>query len=266
MSDLESTLFYVTNRGDKPFSVTYAKRQYVIPNDGTARPMPVEPLKMAVGNWDAKDTEYVRYRSNEVRRLSMQYATYGAPWYSDDPGQMTAGIVEAGEKIHPYSPSQRVDGRRQFMHPNLPRLEVTDLDGNRIFTVLDDPDLEIGSGRELRRIETAHAEAVTNDLAIMERKMAALLETLEKVAPEAAVEYRQRVSMPTPMESTPVDHNRTGHVDAGLDLTATTDAMSIMNEELGLDDAPDLGDDEPAEAPRPVKKAAAKRAAVRGGE
>lgn len=264
MSDLESTLYYVENHGPKPFTVRYAKRDYTVP-PGKKLPMPVEPLKMAVGNWDAKNTEYTPFRTNEVRRLSMQYATYGAPWYTDDPDAHTAGIIEAGEKVHPYSPSQRIDGRRAFMHPNLPRLEVTDLDGNRVFTVLDDPDLSLTAGKEQARIEQATTENVQNDLAILERKMAMLLETLTDINPDAANDVRRRMNAP----KLDPDAAVSASLDVGLDPKATG-AMSIMNEELGLSGGGDDDTDIPSATTPVRKKAAAKKAAAQpvasGGE
>jgi hypothetical protein len=172
---------------------------------------------------------------------------------------MTAGIVEAGEKIHPYSAAERVDGRRQFMHPNLPRIVVTDLDGNRIFTVVDDPDLAISGGEVQARIETANAEAVQNEMRAMEHKMNALLETLTSIAPDAAADFARRMNVgkvkaidPTPAE------------DLALDPMAEG-AMDIMNAELGLLSPEDADVDTPPAtrtAPPPAKKVAAKKSAA----
>jgi hypothetical protein len=190
------------------------------------------------------------------------YGLFNAPFYSYTPRD-TIGIADANEPIDAYidipPTAKLVDARREYIHPNLPQVAVYDVDGNRILTVIDDPDGDLLDGRSKiqDQLDKADVKAMTAAMGKMQAQIADLVATVAKTNPAAAAELADQYG--TPGRANLPSAVPTRNLDVGLgdrDGTASDDAMSVMNDALGIEDTSDT--DEPAPAPTPRKKAAAR--------
>lgn len=253
---MDTEIVEVRNAGSKPVVLAYAGRRYPINPDERAA-VPVQAAKRSVGDWERSDDPESNYlpRTRERSRLATLYGLCGDAFYSDDPIVTASLAIEAdggNMRVKPadYDPVAAVDGRRVYMHPNLPRLEVFDLVGNRIITVLDDPDGDMATGGAFHAVRR-DAEAATKDqIASLQAQVTALVNQLAVSDPEAA---RTIAVAATPDPSTPTPAATAASAPA-------VDEMDVMAAELGHD-TPDTPD-----TPKPAKKRAAKKAAARRGD
>lgn len=248
----------VINRGNAEFTIRWGGVPYHLPPDGVPRAIPVDAVKATCGDWDAKDTDHDAKRSEWRKMLNVRYGLLNAPWYSDQPIK-TVGLTNdtIPEPIEDYTaaPEALVESRYQFMHPNLPRLEVRDFDGNRIYTVIDDPDGDLVNGRRQAIANDGSTSALIAAIKAKDEQIDRLIAAMAASSPEqAAVLAAERntpgVALSTP--SDPLDSPTQVHPAAPED---NADALAIMDAELGLAPA-----DSPVAA---VKKAGAKKAAAK---
>lgn len=241
----------VKNLGSTTVMFVYNKGKYPVPPHGEAA-VPVAAAKRSLGNWDAVDEPEVNImpRTKEQERLATKYGLCGEPFYSDDPRETVAGTDELRGNGKPvveaqsYDPTVLIDGRKQYRHPKLPNVEVYDLAGNRVITVLDDPDRTIQTGqveREHRRDETAMLKA---QLETLKQQQQQLIEGMAHINPTLAAELATtanspiRGDLPSLHDDAP---DSAGEVTP--DPIDREDAMAIMDQELGIQSKDDDTDD-----------------------
>ena len=248
---------------------SYGGQPYAIPNDGQPRALPVEAVKMIAGDWDQVDSKNDDARERERQRLNIQYGLFNAPFYSREPAQ-TIGIPDASEQIDDYVPvpddhvARLVDTHREFIHPNLPHVDVFGWDDTRIFTMVDDPDGDYigGTSRLQQSMDSGSEKLMVKTINELQAQIADLVKTVAAINPVkgaemATVHNIDRADLPavTPLH-TPVDAG----IDA-IDSIAAVDvvaAMDVMNDELGYND---VDDTEPSDdPPAPARKAPARKA------
>lgn len=260
---MSNEIVQVINRGATTFRFSYGKAPYELHPDGVPRAVPVDALKLAIGDWDARDTEHDKAREMQRKMVNTRFGLLGAPWYSEAPRE-TVGLkhMVPPEPTEMYTPApdELVEGRYAYMHPSLPRLEVRDFDGNRVYTLLDDPDGDLVNGRRRAKVETASEQALLAALDAEKRKTDALISALTRLNPELANELA-------------LENNAARKTDAAHDPLALStpapdvapesrpDAMDVMNEALGLAGPESAsGASDPIDPPRPARKGAAKKA------
>lgn len=278
MATSPSDIVQVENIGRK--SVTFAwggVKQIVRP--GETRAVPAQGVKLALGDWDLHDDVDNDFtpRSSNRERLATKYGLCGDPFYSDDLLETMAGADEvnkAGRVIappRPYTPVELIDGRRAYLHPNLPQVKVSDLNGNRIITIVDDPDGVIESGKAQREMDRDDNAVMRAQVKALQEQQQQLIAALAVSNPGLAAELATSTNDPTRPDLPSVHDDPDAPDDSAGEIqtagVAAENAMDVMNQELGLtdadDDDEDDDDDSTTPAPRPVKKAAAKKAAAR---
>ena len=258
---MASEIIQIINRGDATFSFKYGGQPFTLPPDGVPRAIPVEAIKTVVGDWDARDRTHDMKRMQWRKMLNVRYGLFNAPWYTDTPAR-TIGIegMIPPEPVedYPVAPDALVEGRWKYMHPNLPRLEVRSFEDNsRIYTILDDPDGDLVNGQLQAQHDDASTEALLTALKRRDEQIDGLMLALAQTNPEVAAKIAAERNTP----GVPLDPAGAAIHDPLAptpdDATTSDNAMDVMNEALGhvAKDA----DDTPA---RPVKKAAAKKAAA----
>lgn len=137
----------VVNKGKTEFSATYANNRFVIKKGKTAV-VPRDAVNLWFGDPDTRDDPNDRsryYRTAEFARLRIKYGVYDGV-----PGRQT--MEEAWEE-------------------RTPKVEVYDLDDNRLYTVVEDPEgLESAPAPTPSRMELNLAAQLED----MERQMTAL--------------------------------------------------------------------------------------------
>ena len=249
---MDSPIVEVLNTGTTTHLLRYAGDVYPV-NPGQRVPVPVTAVKRSVGDWERVDDPDSNHmpRTRERDRLITLYGLAGDAPYSDDPIVTLSLELEAqdgNKKVKPadYDPIDAIDGRKRFMHPNLPRLEVYDIRGNRIITILDDPDGDLASGAAFRRLTKATDGPVEQQIAALQGQLNALTDQLAQSNPAAARDLAIAQDAPMAPVAPPPPES-----DAS--------AMDVMTEELGLDNPTD-----PSPAPKTTKKkSATKKAAAR---
>ena len=246
----------VVNVGDRPVKWRFAGQDYILrPQQPLA--IPTGAARLHLGDWTKRDRENDPKRAQERNRLNHRYGMLGAPFYTDDPA-MTKAIADhdaAGQKLveqEDYTPVQFVDGRRRFKHPNLPDVEVYDMDTDaRILTVIDDPDGDIGTGVAQARVDEAEASGVQAELKATQAKMDRLVALLAEKDPSLAAEFATSIAHPDRPDMPPLTGAEVEDDDdlPPADPTSTPDAMDVMNDELNISD----------DKPKPAKKAPARR-------
>lgn len=245
---MDTEIVEVRNAGSKPVVLAYGGRRYPV-NPEQRVAVPVQAVKRSVGDWERRDDPDSNYlpRTRERSRLSTLYGLCGDAFYSDDPIITASLAIEAdggNMRVKPadYDPIDAIDGRRIYMHPNLPRLEVFDLTGNRIITVLDDPDGDMATGGAFHAVRRDGEAATKDQIASLQAQVSALVNQLAATDPEAARNIAVAANPTTPTPATPASP------------APAADEMDVMAAELGHD-TPDM--------PKPTKKRAVKKSAAR---
>lgn len=127
----------VVNKHSEPFRGKYDNQQYLIA-PGSETVVPMDAVRNWLGNPDAADLDDKRRdRTEEFRRIRAKY-----------------GVYEYDER----------------MEENFPRLEVYTLEGERIYTVIDDPE-----GKNVaRNIRDAQPQDVNAQVAMLQQQINAL--------------------------------------------------------------------------------------------
>lgn len=240
----------VQNNSPRTVTFTYAKGKYPVPA-GTSAAVPVAAAKRSLGDWDARDNPDVNImpRTNEQNRLSTLYGLCGDPFYSDDPRETFAASEEVrgnGKAVVPmedYTPTSLIDGRKQYRHPRLPDVEVYDLSGRRVVTVLDDPDGTIGSGQLAREAARDESSMLKDTIAALQAQQTQILSALANIDPHAAAELATSANDPA-RGDLPALHGDNDEDSAGV---GAADAMSIMDDALGIKAKAGAGDGDDAD-------------------
>lgn len=250
---MDTDIVQVRNIGNDPIVFRYGGNVWPV-NPGKTAAVPTPAVKRSVGDWTKSDDPDSNFlpRTRERNRLATLYGLCGDPFYSDDETVTLSQQIEAADgnpraKVKDYSPVDAIDGRRQFMHPSLPRVEVSTLEGERIITVLDDPDDTMAAGTAFHKINRDRGMALEDQVAALQRQIDQLT-TAQKINRDAAI----------PSETDEDGDGGDGDTDSAGDTdggVASDDAMDAFKSELGHD----AMDPEP----KPAKKAAAKKAAAR---
>lgn len=124
------------------------------------------PQTVNVGDSDAN--RETQHRTEEVKRLSVLYGTYAHPW--SFPSPYIAYDHTDNRDITNVTYEQR-DGL--YWHPQIPWIEVQDIDGGRILTVLEDPDGD-GVAGGIDPTLQAESASLKAALATMQQKLAQL--------------------------------------------------------------------------------------------
>lgn len=251
---MDTEIVEVRNAGANPVVLKYGGNVYPI-NPGQRAAVPVQAVKRTVGDWtkvDDPDRNFMP-RTRERDRLATLHGLCGDAFYSDDPIATMSLAIEAdggNPRVKPadYDPIEAVDGRRVYMHPNLPRLEVFDLaTQERILTVLDDPDGDMAVGTAFHAVTRAGQDATKAQIEQLQAQVSMLVNQLAQTDPETA---RDIAIASTPAPAAPAAPASTGPANS-------MDDMDVMNAELGTTE-PDT--------PKPAKKRAVKKAAARSGD
>jgi hypothetical protein len=173
---MDTPIVSIRNAGDKPFKHGWAGQNYKI-DPGKAVFVPWEAMCLWCGDPNLADTAVERSRSKAREHLGVQYGTFDAPFYDDT----------ERETIHlPHEPFETYiwdEDRNAFRHPNIPKLEVSDAAGNRIVTILEDPD---GNGAPTGRDDTDRTQEQA--LAQLQATVAQLQAQLAHTNPDAVAE------------------------------------------------------------------------------
>lgn len=210
----EYSIVRVRNTMTRDFRIDYANKRWDI-GAGKERTLPYHCMVMVCGDpraFDVPGDMRQRYRTDEWQRLRILYGVY------DD-------ILANGE--------------------NLPKLEVYDLDGNRIQTVLDDPE---GNADELAAINESELERTQNML------MATMQRLKELEASMADIVSRQQVP-PDPTIIAELDEQRR------TETPATTPLV-----EVPTDGAPTIPVGQSSGTLKPPAKNIVPSAKVKGSE
>lgn len=134
----------VVNVGPVDLNLRWNSRQYYAAANGGETYMPFDGVKLYFGDPRAsavmqtlKDTigivEFLSDRATEVRRLRLLYA---APFGEYLPDAADAGSIFARKPQGVFYPGEN----RAFQGMMIPHVEVYNIAGDRIYTVLDDPE------------------------------------------------------------------------------------------------------------------------------
>lgn len=175
---MDAAIVEVRNEGDRVFRGMWAGKTYVIaPGDRVFAPW--EAMCLWCGDPNTVDDESSpqgRQRTRAREALSVNYATYGAPWYTDEP-RSTIALPDTNEVAVPY-----VEDGGVWRHPNLPKLRVFTSEGVEVPTVLSDPE---GGGGTVVPNDTAAAQVEV--LAALQAQVEALTRQIAQTNPEAAM-------------------------------------------------------------------------------
>ena len=134
----------VRNDDTRPFVKSYDGTEYRIePNREVL--VPWEAMRSWFGNPNARDVPNgPEHRRKEVERLKVKWGVHSHPFYTEHTHHTDVNLDSSS------TPREYIVGhdrnRNRYMHPNLPRVSVFDAaTGDRVFTVLDDPDGEFTS-------------------------------------------------------------------------------------------------------------------------
>jgi hypothetical protein len=171
-------MVYVKNVGDFPVEFGWNSK-YVTIEPGHTKPLQLEALINIAGDprstdhpqrvWlDEQHTEdlYIPSRSDEVKRLRHRM---GIMWGD-------SRSFEALREITQDDPAHgRMKGQFEEYDPKLPQLEVTDDQGKRVFTVLEDPTGERAAGVTREGVSTMNLadeiDRLKRQLVLMEESM-----------------------------------------------------------------------------------------------
>lgn len=192
----ENTPVEIRNVGTKRFVGAYANQTWIIePGKKTLAPYLAaclwfgDPRSVNIG--DAQARPELQYRTREIDRLSVKYGMAGDPWYADDVDLDRETFAE--DNNDHYKRRRYVEGR----HPGLPQCEVYDLDGGRLWTVIEDP---LGQ-RDMEPVTTTAERDVTlESIAQLQAQVKQLQNQLLLKDPEAGAKSL-RPSQPTAGES-----------------------------------------------------------------
>lgn len=169
----EQTIVRVKNLDTvKPFVDFYANQKYVIgPGEEIVVPYFAmvywlgDPRAIDVG--DRNSQPHLQHRTMEIDRLSTKYGTYGESWY---PAEWE--INDENSHLYP-----------EARHKSLPKLEVTTVANERLYTIIDDPE-----GTHLKPATQTVVESQTQAAAIahLQQQIGILTEQLVKTDPAAA--------------------------------------------------------------------------------
>lgn len=228
----ETTMVRLVNLGPGTFRKQYAGRWYEI-TPGEERWIPYFAACMFFGNPKAanlaggKDQD--QHRRNEVRRLSAYWGTYGDPWYV--PVEESGRTTSDPDNLRPY-----VDQR----HPGLPVFELYDHKDNRIITVIDDPEGDnIHAGRATR----AEARDAAQQLEVLSKNYAEVLEILREIDPQKAARMTGGVAPAAPAAQIILP-----------DADQTVDVVDDGFDEKEVADVPATEDLPPAQRPAAKKQ------------
>jgi hypothetical protein len=189
----ESVPVTVTNVGPVPLTFKYARRKFVFAA-GESKMVPWLAMCLWFGDPRAVDRHptkrSLQFRRQERDRLVVKYGLGTKPLYSDDhetvdnfrdPSGRDYLIVD--DPIHPHNGQRR--------HPNLPAVRVFDVQtGNRVITVMDDPEAVTITGDQTARVEARDTEAQIQRLTAMVQELQTNLADLN---PEAAERLRTQL-------------------------------------------------------------------------
>lgn len=216
MTEFPSTVF-VFNYGPE-FRLKYDRQDYVFPAGTPSGPsrklIPWEAAKLFFGDPTLQDLDEhdmnLRFRTDEVNRLGMLYATFFDPWYSSTERSTTPERKTPTEELpaKPYVPVSGLGYKPardfRFRHPGLPRVEVYNPETDeRIFMVIDDPFGE--------NVLTPEESSDLNTEAMISAQVARLVEAeLERirasgVLASAASSTPASVSPPRPTSATSLE-------------------------------------------------------------
>lgn len=136
----------VLNHGDREFVGGYDQQRYVVPAGGQSI-VPRDAAQHWTGRWHTFDREHHKERTVEYERLMVLYGIF-----ADE----TTSIEEK-------------------METNIPKLEVTDLDGNKIVTVLEDPHNDFARPADTTQVEK---DLLEQQIAKMQRELSSLTSAL----------------------------------------------------------------------------------------
>lgn len=261
----------VTNVGDRPFSAKYAGQRYTIqPGASTAVPWPAAKLWFGDPTLQdlAPDDMDVKFRTQEVERISAKYGLLNAPLYADEQ-LMTAELPEDHHKVPPRPYEAAVTGSYvprvpvEFRHPNLPRVRVETLGANpqTVPMVIDDPWGKMPSPMD---------QAATAEQAGLKMQVEALTSQLADLQSKLAVQSPQSVAdILTPAPITP-EPNPSALSTTDPDLeTVSTDGAEVDVLDPSVTDLfrpDDAADDTPTDPKERLEAAKAKaRARTRRG-
>ena len=189
----EHQMVIVTNEGPRPLRLLFHGQPYTLVPD-VPQPIPYLAMVLWFGNpktYDASDTDMERrYRTQERDRLASKWATGNDKWYADpelEPAPPESGSFYKGmDPTEPYV-EREIMGRRQYMHPKLPRVKVETWDHQRIVTVIDDPFGIHSGGRDPGQADTKLViEDLMRQLEVNRQNQLLMLQAIRDQNPAAA--------------------------------------------------------------------------------
>lgn len=248
----EHQMVLVTNEGDRPMKLLFHGNRYTL-EPGRKTPIPYLAMVLWFGNprtFDSSTDPERHFRAKERERLSSKWGLGFDKWFAD-PDDLAPGETPRTSTFHPALPEQpeeyvetQILGRRQFMHPRLPRVRVETYEGERIITILDDPFGEFSGGRDPASGDTkSMVEDLQRQLEINRQNQLLMLQALSAVNPEVAdqmaANLATRPDVVTSETGLPVWPTATDtSATADPTPTASTPASrSSLGDESGLTDA-----------------------------
>jgi hypothetical protein len=127
------------------------------------------------------------YREKERARISAKYGVYHDPWWSDGPSTTTIFDPFNSRREVGTGDDYDLHPSGRFRHPNLPDVEVYDVTtGQRIYTVLDDPDGT--QGLILPDNSADQIDLLKKSMASLQAQLQAVTMELGRRAPEDAAD------------------------------------------------------------------------------
>lgn len=141
------TMVVVTNEGPRPLNLLYDGTRFTLkPN--VPQPIPYLAMVLWFGNPLTVDLDpddpAKKHRTNERRRIAAKWGTGFEPWYASpedhpDGPPTTKSFYEGLDPVEDYAVCQVLD-RQVYKNPKLPKIRVETYDGQRVITLIDDPE------------------------------------------------------------------------------------------------------------------------------
>lgn len=206
----------IVNNSDKPFRGVFEQRATVV-RPGSVEFVPWAAACTWFGNPELRNTETSRQREAEFKHLLAKYGVYH---------------------------------HAELAPALLPKIEVTDLQGNRIYMVLDDPDGRLANAPDATDASSTEAQVLERRVYEMQNQLTAMVSVLQELDPEKAklLGAAFSTSVPAgadavPAGATPPAHAANAHASAPASaISGPPSAAYISPEPSAIDTLPALGD------------------------
>lgn len=249
----EHQMVLVTNEDARPLHLMFHGNRYKLEPNVT-QPVPYLAMVLWFGNprtFDSLENPDRNFRARERERLSSKWGVGFDRWY-EDPTALAPGETPRSSSFYagmdPTSPytEELILGRRQFMHPNLPRVRVETWDHKRLITVIDDPFGVHSGGRDPSEGDTkGMVDDMMRQLEANRQQQLLMLQVIRDLNPDQAGKIEHLFTgdpAKVTAEGLPVwNEDAPGIVlpdgTATITPTTATPATNALGDDSGLTDA-----------------------------